>query len=191
MVASAGTQGNLGSSVGAASYNIWSGYTGILFKPQSTEQMPHFWAAWLWRLEKRSEKMKLIWENVGNKVKATRLLLILPESLGNKRFIHISQSIKMERNYFLLLSPATTTNDAFLQALFPASRRKLLYGCPLRCWRIYSTFTLNCVLPWFYGLPAQASIILVLFRGWTHLLMCGAFCVHKLLHVGTWINLPL
>ena len=96
MVASAGTQGNLGSSVGAASYNIWSGYTGILFKPQSTEQMPHFWADWLWRLEKRSEKMKLIWENVGNKVKATRLLLILPESLGNKRFIHISQDIKVE-----------------------------------------------------------------------------------------------
>ena len=37
----------------------------------------------------------------------------------------------MERHYFLLLSPATTTSDAFLQALSPASRGKLLCSCPL------------------------------------------------------------
>lgn len=97
----------------------------------------------------------------------------------------------MKRNCFLLLSPTTVTNNTFLQALFATSytRKVCLGNCYvtalLGVGGYMALFTPNCVLPSFYGLFAQPSILLVLFREWKHLLMCRAFCVHKLLHMGT------
>lgn len=49
--------------------------------------------------------MKLICENIDKKVEAIKLLLILPESLENKRFVYIFLNIKIKKNCFLLLSP--------------------------------------------------------------------------------------